>query len=86
MPIYEYQCEDCEQRVELFVRSPGAGSERATCPECGGRRLKRLFSGFATSAEPSFPGYAALDDVDSEDPESVAAWQQSAGSGAADEL
>lgn len=42
MPTYEYVCEACEHRFERFQRM----SDRPvrTCPECGGRRVKRLIS------------------------------------------
>ena len=41
MPIYEYQCAGCGQRVEVLVRS--AGSE-AICPQCGSQLSEKLFS------------------------------------------
>jgi putative FmdB family regulatory protein len=44
MPIYEYVCKDCERGFEVIVR----GSERPACPSCGGRRLDKQLSVFAT--------------------------------------
>ena len=41
MPVYEYLCEDCAERVEVLVRS---GSNEAQCPNCGSILLKTLFS------------------------------------------
>lgn len=40
MPTYDYLCDACGHRFELF-QSIKAPSERK-CPECGKRKLKRL--------------------------------------------
>jgi putative FmdB family regulatory protein len=40
MPIYEYNCEPCENQFELLIR----GSETAVCPQCGSKRLDKLLS------------------------------------------
>lgn len=44
MPIYEYRCGGCGQRVSLLVRSASAA---LSCPQCGSPELSRLFSTFA---------------------------------------
>ncbi len=45
MPIYEYQCHDCQRRVSLLWRSINdAQSRSAVCPRCGGSHLTRLIS------------------------------------------
>ena len=44
MPIYEYDCSDCGERVELLIRNQ---EETPVCPECGGTRLEKAFSVFA---------------------------------------
>ncbi len=41
MPIYEYLCRECGERVEVWLRS---GGERPHCPNCGSPLLKKLFS------------------------------------------
>ncbi len=46
MPIYQYDCADCADTVEVFFRSVSAASE-PKCPECGGAQLTRLVSQFA---------------------------------------
>ncbi|MFO0837579.1 MAG: zinc ribbon domain-containing protein [Phycisphaerae bacterium] len=49
MPIYEYDCKNCQKPFEALVRS--AGEERTvTCPACGGRRIERRPSVFAAHA------------------------------------
>lgn len=41
MPIYEYRCARCGERVEVLVRSMSASP---VCPECGSRLTEKLFS------------------------------------------
>lgn len=43
MPIYEYRCQACRRRVNIFFRSFSAVSE-PECPRCGSRDLTRLVS------------------------------------------
>jgi putative FmdB family regulatory protein len=51
MPLLEFECRSCSHRFEELVR----GSESASCPRCGAKRLRRLLSGFGvgTPAPPS---------------------------------
>ncbi len=80
MPIYEYHCPDCARTVEVFQRRQrAAGEPTPACPDCQGEQLQSRFSRFRSRSELSFPGFDTLDDVDAADPESVAAWRQSAG-------
>ena len=45
MPIYEYYCTDCRQRVSLFYRTITAAIEtEPVCPRCDGENLRRLIS------------------------------------------
>jgi putative FmdB family regulatory protein len=41
MPIYEYECTECQHRTELLQRHGDPPLE--SCPECGGR-VRKLFS------------------------------------------
>jgi putative FmdB family regulatory protein len=41
MPIYEYQCEECDQRTEAIQRLDEPPLEQ--CPHCGGK-LRKLMS------------------------------------------
>ena len=41
MPLYEYQCDACQQTVEVLVRSQAA---QPSFPVCGTDRLEKLFS------------------------------------------
>jgi len=42
MPIYEYLCGNCGERVEVLIRSGGSGAPG--CPQCGSPLLEKLFS------------------------------------------
>ena len=43
MPIYEYDCRECEKRFETLVRSR---DEKVACPECGSERVDKAWSTF----------------------------------------
>ena len=43
MPIYQYDCGDCERAVEIFFRSAAKAND-PRCPECGSARLQRRIS------------------------------------------
>ena len=43
MPIYEYQCEDCDERFEKLVRM-STRPEDVECPQCGARHAQRVVS------------------------------------------
>ena len=45
MPIYEYQCTDCEHRLEAIQKISEA--PLLECPACGAPSLKRLVSAAA---------------------------------------
>ena len=40
MPIFEYQCRDCDRPFELFVTA----DRKPACPSCGGANLVKLLS------------------------------------------
>lgn len=41
MPIYEYRCTGCGNRVEILVRSSASTPH---CPDCGSVLVEKLFS------------------------------------------
>lgn len=53
MPVYEYDCSDCGERFEAFLKR---ADEDVACPRCGGARLAKRFSVFA--AKGGGPGAA----------------------------
>ncbi len=57
MPLYEFECAECDSAFEELVRSSAAVAE-VKCPECGSRQVRRKVSTFASrgsgsSAAPS---------------------------------
>jgi putative FmdB family regulatory protein len=77
MPIYDYQCPTCHNRVSLQMTYAEYGVKKAICPVCGGKDLKRLINRvrvaksedqrLAAASDPSFLG-----GVDENDPKSIA--------------
>jgi putative FmdB family regulatory protein len=45
MPIYEYSCDECGEKFELFVRSVSRQSD-LTCPKCGSQNVHKAISLF----------------------------------------
>lgn len=45
MPLYEYWCHNCQQKVMLYL--PSFSQSAPPCPKCGGETLQRLFSTFS---------------------------------------
>jgi putative FmdB family regulatory protein len=90
MPIYEYECHDCRRRVSLLIRSVAAAAGPA-CPRCGGAKLTRLMSRFATvkSEEARLESLASdgsFGDLDENDPSSVARFMKKMGKELGDDL
>ena len=90
MPIYEYECGDCNRRVSLLILNIN-NPPPARCPRCGGEHLTRLLSRFARirSEEERLERLAdpsRLGDVDEDDPQSVRRWMQRMGKEMGDEL
>jgi len=48
MPIYEYQCSECGEQFEKFVRSM-TGEEEITCPKCDSKEVVKQISLFGGS-------------------------------------
>jgi putative FmdB family regulatory protein len=89
MPIYEYECRDCQRVVSLLVLRPAAPAPR--CPRCGGTALTRLLSRFATpkSEEARMEALAdsgSLGDLDENDPASVTRFMKRMGRELGDDL
>jgi putative FmdB family regulatory protein len=40
MPLYEYSCDKCSQKIELLIR----GDEKPECPHCHSKKLTKLLS------------------------------------------
>src|SRR5258706_2759467 len=76
VPIYEYECQGCQRRVSLLIRTLSA-AEAPRCPRCGSVALSRLMSRFATVKSEdarldSLSDPSSFGDLDENDPQSVA--------------
>lgn len=79
MPIYEYRCGNCKQKVSIFFRSFSAvDQESARCPNCGSADLKKLMPRVrvvrgAITPDSSGDNFddAMLDDLNENDPRSM---------------
>lgn len=77
MPIYEYRCQTCQNRVGLRLSYAEYGKKKVVCPVCGGKALKRVIGRVRVArsedqrldelADPS-----AFGDLDENDPKSMA--------------
>ena len=63
MPIYEYRCKDCGQKVSLLVKSIASESV-PSCPNCGGNAMQKLISVFAYHRSVS----SRLEEIDTSKP------------------
>jgi putative FmdB family regulatory protein len=43
MPIYNYNCDDCQKDFEVLVKSC---DYKAECTSCGSKNVKKVFSSF----------------------------------------
>ena len=48
MPIYEYQCIQCNEKFEVR-QSIGEDGSKLSCPKCHSPNLKRLISSFSVA-------------------------------------
>ena len=45
MPIYEYWCDSCQQKLSRYERE--FSPDPPSCPHCGNSQVKRIFSTFS---------------------------------------
>ena len=77
MPLYDYRCQNCHNRVSIRQTYAEYGSKDVACPVCGSKALNRLIGRVRIAksedrrmedvSDPSFFG-----DVDENDPKSLA--------------
>jgi len=44
MPIYEYQCQKCQQTFQVLIMNSSEEEKALKCPKCGCPELKKLIS------------------------------------------
>lgn len=54
MPIYEYNCQHCQNEFDELIR----GNEQVKCPQCGGTKIARKMSVCGFVSSPKFVGSA----------------------------
>ena len=52
MPLYEYECQRCGRLFDAR-RGINEGDSEISCPTCGAKDPKRVFSRFATASSDS---------------------------------
>ena len=77
MPIYEYLCQTCHNRVSLFQTYAEYGVKPVKCPVCGGKQLSRLIGRVRVAKSDdqrleAMSDPSAFGNVDENDPKSVA--------------
>ena len=83
MPIYEYRCAGCKQKVTVLTLRVSEAVD-PVCEHCGSRDLVRLMSRFALGRSEASRTDALADDaslagIDENDPKSVARWMRKMG-------
>lgn len=58
MPIYEYFCQNCQNRFEKLILS-SEEEKNISCPKCKNKKVKRIFSVFGLSGNVSKPFISA---------------------------
>ncbi len=48
MPIFEFVCQQCRHGFEEIMTHAELEAGEAACPACGGRKVERALSSFAT--------------------------------------
>ncbi len=92
MPIYEYRCSDCKNKVSVFFRTLSAVDHSAArCPICGGKKLTRLVSRVrALRSEEgrldSLADESSLAGLDENDPKSMGRWMRKMAAEAGEEV
>lgn len=83
MPIYEYQCADCNGRFQKLVRG-FSDPQGLTCPRCQSQSVERAVSRFATvrseeARMDALSDSSMFNGLDENDPQSIARWAKKLG-------
>ena len=77
MPVYEFRCQSCQNRVGLRLSYAEYGVKKPVCPVCGGRELKRVIGRVRVAKSEdqrldALSDPSAFGDLDENDPKSLA--------------
>jgi putative FmdB family regulatory protein len=91
MPIYEYECRDCQKKSSFLIMNLEKEVPELRCKKCSGSRLKRIVSrvNVVKSEEARLEGMAdssKLGGLDENDPKSVARWMKKMGKEMGEEM
>jgi len=56
MPLYEYICQNCNNKTELLVPISERDNPDFSCPKCGKREFKRVISSASVKCDASCSG------------------------------
>ena len=48
MPLYEFQCKNCNETFTKKMKVDEMEKEKVKCPKCGSQEVQRIISGFYT--------------------------------------
>jgi putative FmdB family regulatory protein len=91
MPIYEYECQECQKKSTFLIMNPERELPGLLCKKCGSSRLQRIVSrvNVIKSEEARLESLADpshLGGLDENDPKSVARWMKKMGKEMGEEM
>ena len=91
MPVYDYRCGSCQQRVGILQTYAEYGKKKVTCANCGSKNLSRLISRvrIAKSEDARLEAMSdpsSFGDMDENDPKSMAKFMKKMGSEMGEDL
>lgn len=91
MPLYDYHCLDCQQKVSVRLSYAEYDTATPACPNCGSKNLKRALGRIriARSEESRLEAMSdpsSFGDVDENDPKSMAKFMRKMGSEMGEEM
>jgi len=86
MPIYEFWCSKCQQKVDIYQQ--GFSNISHSCPNCGNNKLERILSPFSIGSKTDRQVYEEIRDdkqferaVKGNDPKAIAEFVERTGRG-----
>lgn len=91
MPVYEYLCQSCKNKVGVRLSFAEYGRKKPVCPVCGGKELRRTIGRvrIAKSEDQRLDALSdpsAFGDIDENDPKSLARAMKKMGSEMGEDL